>query len=211
MTRSGIHLYDRIRMRTLLIDYGSGNLRSAAKALEASGLEVQVSADPKGVAKADLLVLPGQGHFGQVMASFLASGFEEGVRGHITVGKPFLGICVGMQILYEASEEAPQIQGLGLIPGTVRRFRAKQVPQMGWNTVHFAPGAFEILSGRYFYYANSYYGPLVEGSAGVSEYEGTEFTAVYAKDNVVAPQFHPEKSGQTGQAFLKALRRYFSG
>ncbi|MER3480422.1 MAG: imidazole glycerol phosphate synthase subunit HisH [Meiothermus sp.] len=198
-------------MRTLLIDYGSGNLRSAAKALEASGLEVRVSADPKDVAEADLLVLPGQGHFGQVMGSFLASGFEEGVRGHIASGKPFLGICVGMQILYEASEEAPQTRGLGLIPGTVRRFRAEHVPQMGWNTVGFDRGAFEPLSGRYFYYANSYYGPLVEGSVGVSEYEGTEFTAVYAKDNLVAPQFHPEKSGQTGQAFLQALRRYFGG
>jgi glutamine amidotransferase len=195
-------------MKTLLIDYGSGNIRSAAKALEASGLEVLVSADPLKVRGQDLLVLPGQGHFRQVMEAFAASGFAEPLCEHIAAGKPFVGICVGMQILFEASDEAPNLPGLGLIAGTVRRFKAKNVPQMGWNTVQFS-GAFTRLNGQHFYYANSYYGPLVEGSVGISTYGGTAFTAAYARDNIVAPQFHPEKSGGAGLAFLAELKGYF--
>lgn len=195
-------------MKTLLIDYGSGNLRSAAKGLEAAGFTVTLSANPAEARSHDLLVLPGQGHFGQVMRSFLHSGFEEGVREHIARGKPFLGICVGMQILFEASEEAPEVPGLGLIPGTVRRFRAPRVPQMGWNTVEFS-GWLEGLSERYFYFVHSYYAPVVEGSIGISMYDGTPYTAVYAHGNVVAPQFHPEKSGASGLELLRSLRTHF--
>lgn len=195
-------------MKTLLIDYGSGNLRSAAKGLEAAGFDVRVSADPADAARHDLLVLPGQGHFGQVMRSFLDSGFEEGVRGHIAAGKPFLGICVGMQILFERSEEAPETPGLGLIPGRVRRFKAPRVPQMGWNTVEFE-GWLGALSERYFYFVHSYYAPLVEGGVGTTVYDGTPYTSVYAKDNVVAPQFHPEKSGASGLELLRQVRDYF--
>ncbi|WP_018465442.1 imidazole glycerol phosphate synthase subunit HisH [Calidithermus timidus] len=195
-------------MKTLLIDYGSGNLRSAAKALEATGYAVRVSSDPAEAKKADLLVLPGQGHFGQVMRSFRASGFEGVVREHIASGKPFLGICVGMQILFEGSEEAPEVAGLGLVPGVLARFRARRVPQMGWNTVEYQ-GLFQALSGRYFYFVHSYYAPLVEGSVGITDYEGTRFTAVYARDNLVAPQFHPEKSGDSGLSLLRAIQEYF--
>jgi glutamine amidotransferase len=130
-------------MKTLLIDYGSGNLRSAAKALEAAGFAVSVASDPRACPEASLLVLPGQGHFGQVMAAFRASGFVERVLDHIQKGLPFLGICVGMQILYQESEEAPGVKGLGLFPGVVRRFPRGRVPQMGWNRVRlegpFAP------------------------------------------------------------------------
>ena len=107
-------------MKALLIDYGSGNLRSAAKALEAAGFSVAVAQDPKAHEEADLLVLPGQGHFGQVMRAFQESGFVERVRRHLERGLPFLGICVGMQVLYEGSEEAPGVRGLGLVPGEVR-------------------------------------------------------------------------------------------
>jgi len=195
-------------VKTLLIDYGSGNLRSAAKALEATGYDVKVSPDPAEARKADLLVLPGQGHFGQVMRSFEASGFEGAVREHIAAGKPFLGICVGMQILFEGSEEAPEVAGLGLVPGALARFRARRVPQMGWNTVEYQ-GLFQALSGRYFYFVHSYYAPLVEGSVGITDYEGTHFTAVYARDNLVAPQFHPEKSGDSGLSLLRAIQDYF--
>jgi glutamine amidotransferase len=195
-------------MNTLLIDYGSGNIRSAAKALGAAGYEVLVSDDPAARPEAELLVLPGQGHFRQVMEAFEASGFEARVREHIAAGKPFLGICVGMQILFESSEEAPGKSGLGIIAGRVQRFKAGNVPQMGWNRVEFA-GAFSGLSGQHFYYANSYFGPLVEGSIGISEYEGTRFTAAYARANVVAPQFHPEKSGSAGLNFLQQLKGYF--
>ena len=148
-----------VRMKALLIDYGSGNLRSAAKALEAAGFSVAVAQDPKAHEEADLLVLPGQGHFGQVMRAFQESGFVERVRRHLERGLPFLGICVGMQVLYEGSEEAPGVRGLGLVPGEVRRFRAGRVPQMGWNALEFG-GAFAPRTGRHFYFANSYYGPV---------------------------------------------------
>jgi glutamine amidotransferase len=195
-------------VRTLLIDYGSGNLRSAAKALEAAGFSVAVSADPHAHPGADLLVLPGQGHFGQVMRAFRESGFLERVLRHLERGLPFLGICVGMQVLYEGSEEAPGVEGLGLFPGEVRRFRAGRVPQMGWNALAFQ-GAFAPLSGRHFYFANSYYGPLTPHSLGTGEYEGTSFTALLARENLLAPQFHPEKSGKAGLAFLALARRYF--
>ncbi len=195
-------------MKTLLIDYGSGNLHSAAKALQATGYAVKVSADPGEVARHDLLVLPGQGHFGQVMRSFQSSGFEEGVRQHIALGKPFLGICVGMQILFAGSEEAPGVAGLGLAPGCLVRFQARRVPQMGWNTVEY-PALFAHLSGRYFYFVHSYYAPVGEGSLGLAEYEGTRFTALYARENLVAPQFHPEKSGAAGLALLEAIQAYF--
>lgn len=196
-------------MRTLLIDYGSGNLRSAAKALEVAGYAVTVSDKPAAARTADLLVLPGQGHFGQVMQSFQASGFEDNVRSHIQAGKPFLGICVGMQILYQGSDEAPEVLGLGLIQARVQRFRARKVPQMGWNTVGFA-APFAQLDQRYFYFVHSYFGPVVQGSVGLCRYENTVFTALYAHNNIVAPQFHPEKSGAAGLALLGAIRNYFS-
>ncbi|MFZ8813276.1 MAG: imidazole glycerol phosphate synthase subunit HisH [Thermus aquaticus] len=195
-------------MKALLIDYGSGNLRSAAKALEAAGFAVTVASDPRACPEADLLVLPGQGHFGQVMAAFRASGFVERVLDHIQKGLPFLGICVGMQILYQESEEAPGVKGLGLFPGVVRRFPRGRVPQMGWNRVRLE-GPFASLSGRHFYFANSFFGPLAPEALGVGEYEGTPFAALLARENLLAPQFHPEKSGRAGLAFLALARRHF--
>jgi imidazole glycerol phosphate synthase subunit hisH (EC 2.4.2.-) len=195
-------------MKALLIDYGSGNLRSAANALEAAGFAVRVASDPRACPEASLLVLPGQGHFGQVMAAFRASGFVDRVLDHIQKGLPFLGICVGMQILYQESEEAPGVKGLGLFPGVVRRFPRGRVPQMGWNRVRLE-GPFAPLSGRHFYFANSYYGPLTPHSLGVGEYEGTPFAALLARENLLAPQFHPEKSGRAGLAFLALARRHF--
>ncbi len=198
-------------MKTLVIDYGSGNVRSVAKALEASGFAVRVSASPKDAEGADLLVLPGQGHFRQVMEAFRASGFEDAVRGHLEAGRPFLGICVGLQLLFEGSEEAPGTPGLGLVSGVVRRFRARKVPQMGWNRVLFRTGSpFDALEGRHFYFVHSYYAPLVSETEGEAEYEDTRYTALLARENLLAPQFHPEKSSRAGLRFLELTRRYFA-
>ncbi len=198
-------------MKTLVIDYGSGNLRSVAKALTASGFDVAISSDPADAQGADLLVLPGQGHFRQVARAFAASGFEEAVRRHIESDLPFLGICVGLQLLFERSEEAPDTPGLGIVAGTVRRFSTGKVPQMGWNQVHLRPGpVFAELDGRYFYFVHSYYAPLVTDTAGEAEYEGTRYTALLVRGNLVAPQFHPEKSSRAGLAFLTLLHRHYA-
>jgi glutamine amidotransferase len=113
-----------------------------------------------------------------------------------------------MQILYQESEEAPGVKGLGLFPGVVRRFPRGRVPQMGWNRVRLE-GPFAPLSGRHFYFANSFFGPLTPEALGVGEYEGTPFAALLARENLLAPQFHPEKSGRAGLAFLALARRHF--
>ncbi len=199
-------------MKTLVIDYGSGNLRSVAKALLASGYDVRVSDRPEAAKGMDLLVLPGQGHFRQVAEAFRASGFEDAVRSHIASGRPFLGICVGLQLLFEGSEEAPGTPGLGLVPGVVRRFARGKVPQMGWNRVVFRQGSpFSDLSGRFFYFVHSYYAPLVPETEGEAEYAGTRYTAFLRRGNLLAPQFHPEKSSRAGLAFLARARAYFAG
>jgi len=147
-------------MRTILIDYGAGNLHSVYKALLKTGFDVELSNDPKKAAQADALVLPGQGHFRQVMEEFLASGFEPVVRAHIEAGKPFFGICVGLQILMRSSEEAPDVDGLGILDGDVKRFcdPSVSVPQMGWNEFHAysnPPLLAGIPSGSFAYFAHT--------------------------------------------------------
>ncbi len=197
-------------MKTLVIDYGSGNLRSAARALIVAGFDVTVSDDPRQAGQADLLVLPGQGHFAQVMRAFRASGFEGAVREHVARGRPFFGICVGLQLLFEGSEEAPDVPGLGLVQGRVQRFRAKKVPQMGWNRVFFSENSpFFGLNGRFFYFVHSYYAPVVPETDGLASYAETPFSAGLRQGPLVATQFHPEKSSRAGLSFLTRLKRYF--
>ncbi len=218
--------------RAAVIDYGAGNLRSVERALAAVGFEVRTLTAPAPLAEDELLVLPGQGRFGQVMRAFHASGFLGTVAAHLEADRPFLGICVGLQLLLDGSEEDPDVPGLGLIPGWVRRFPAGvSVPQMGWN--RFAPfGTGPLLEGLsendYVYFANSYYADvgadlgagLAHGSGGrtatngwqvtsgaLSEYGGVEYLSALSRGNLHATQFHPEKSQAVGLRVLANLGR----
>jgi glutamine amidotransferase len=199
-------------MTTLLIDYGAGNLHSVHKALLRSGVEVEVSADPARAAAADALVLPGQGHFGQVMRSFLASGFEPVVRRHLAAGKPFLGICVGLQLLLQGSEEAPDVPGLAVLPGRVLRFPAGlRVPQMGWNRIRkrgSSPLLEGIEDGAHVYFANSYYADFDERLEGAeTSYGQIRFLSAISDGALHAVQFHPEKSQRVGLRILANFSR----
>ena len=194
----------------LLLDYGAGNIRSAAKALERAGMNVTVSSNPADVAHADAIVIPGQGHFRQVMEAFEQSGFHAPVMHAAQTGKPILGICVGMQLLFTDSEEAPGVSGLNLIPGTVRKFQPApelKVPQMGWNALEVR-GEAPILHGlgqdAYAYFVHSYYVPLdtpIQNGA-VTQF-GVPFWSALSHGNIHATQFHPEKSGEVGLHILR--------
>lgn len=204
-------------MRTALIDYGAGNLHSVHKALVAAGLEVIVTADPAQAASADALVLPGQGHFGQAMGAFLASGFEPLIRDHLRRRRPFLGICVGLQLLMESSEEAPGVPGLGLLGGRVRRFDDSggddgkvSVPQMGWNRLDRRGDPALLRSvpdGAYVYFANSYYVDFEATLPGATtRYGRITFLSALSDGPLCATQFHPEKSQRVGLAILGNFR-----
>ncbi|HZJ08444.1 MAG TPA: imidazole glycerol phosphate synthase subunit HisH [Trueperaceae bacterium] len=203
------------RPRAVVIDYGAGNLHSIARAMQRAGLAPEVTADPLAATDADLLVLPGQGRFGQVARAFAASGFEPLVRDHIAAGRPFLGVCVGLQLLLERSEEDPDVPGLGIVPGEVRRFSgAVRVPQMGWNSITKlgSPTLFNgVPDGAYVYFANSYYAlPRGVGASApgtTTSYGATEFRSAFSLGNLHATQFHPEKSQAVGLRVLENLRR----
>jgi glutamine amidotransferase len=200
-------------MKVILVDYGAGNLHSVAKALSSAGLDPSVSSAPEDATDADALILPGQGHFRQVMDSFKLSGFEPKVRNHLAFGKPFLGICVGLQILVEASEEAPGLPGLGLLKGTVRRFSGNNitVPQMGWNQVFRRGDPFLLRGlpdGGYAYFANSYFVDFADLSlpGAITSYGNCDFLSVFSNGNMHATQFHPEKSQDYGISVLRNFR-----
>lgn len=217
MTVRAAHAADRVdetaaALATVVIDYGAGNLPSVTRALARAGLEPRVADAPQRARGADLLVLPGQGHFGQVMRAFRASGFEPLVREHIAAGKPFLGICVGLQLLLDGSDEAPDEPGLGVVHGRVRRFPTgiDPVPQMGWNTIAKVgdPALLAgVPDGAYVYFANSYYAELAEDAAvgARTTYAGVEFQSAISIGALHATQFHPEKSQAVGLRILSNL------
>ena len=202
----------------LLLDYGAGNVRSAARALERAGMTVRVSQSPADVPHAAALVVPGQGHFRQVMESFEHGGFHGPVMDAAHAGVPLLGICVGMQMLFEGSEEAPGVPGLGLLPGQVRKFEAApghKVPQMGWNALE-PRGDSPLLRGlnadAYAYFVHSYYVPLeVQVEHGAVTGYGVPFWSALSSGNLHAAQFHPEKSGAVGLALLENFGRVVGG
>lgn len=198
-----------------IIDYGMGNLRSVQKGFEKIGAEAVITADPQVVLEADKVVLPGVGAFRDCMHNLEQAGFVEPILRVITEGRPFLGICVGMQLLFTDSVEFGLYRGLNIIPGHVLRFpddmtiaaEKLKVPQMGWNQLHFErrPPAFEgVADGSNVYFVHSYYvKPDNDDVIATTTDYGLEFCSAIWKDNIVATQFHPEKSQDVGLQILK--------
>jgi glutamine amidotransferase len=203
--------------RLAVADTGSGNLRSVEKALLRAGAEVVVTGDPDIIAAADKIVVPGQGAFGGCVAGLSRDGgaLRQVVVEAVRAGKPYLGICLGLQVLFEGSEEDPSCQGLGILPGRVRRFSERpglKVPHMGWNGTSRPGGGAtaqalrDIPEGTYFYFVHSYFAvPARAEDLALVSTHGEPFCAAVARDNLFACQFHPEKSQQAGLALLKAF------
>ncbi len=199
-----------------IIDYEMGNLRSVEKAFESLGFAARVSADPQDIASADKLVLPGVGAFADCVGNLRTGGFVEPLLAHVKAGKPLLGVCVGMQMLFDESEEFGRHQGLGLIPGKVVRFPAGmlengerlKVPHMGWNNLlqkQESPLFAGVEDESYVYFVHSYYCQAENESdvAASCRYGDVEFCASLWHDNIMATQFHPEKSQGIGLQIFK--------
>ncbi len=197
-------------MSVVVADLGSGNLRSVEKALAAVGADVRVSADPDVVAGADRLVVPGQGAFGACAVALNRAGgaLRQALRAFLDTGRPYFGICIGMQLLFETSEENPDAQGLGVLPGRVRRFAEQpglKVPHMGWNQTRRGPTAAGGLpDGAFYYFVHSYYpDPARPEDVALTSQHGVSFCAAVARGPIFATQFHPEKSQAAGLALLR--------
>jgi imidazole glycerol-phosphate synthase subunit HisH len=206
----------RARVVVAVADTGSGNLRSVEKALAAAGADVTVTADPDQLARADKIVVPGQGAFGGCMAGLSRDGgaLGQAVVEAIGAGRPYLWICLGMQILFDGSEEDPGCRGLGVFPGQVRRFAPApglKIPHMGWNAARRGPAAGSrvldsIPDQTFFYFVHSYYAdPARPEDVALASSHGVGFCAAVARENVFACQFHPEKSQAAGLAILRAF------
>jgi imidazole glycerol-phosphate synthase subunit HisH len=198
-------------MKIGIIDYGMGNLGSVANACRFLDLSAEIVTRPDELGGCGAMILPGVGAFGDCMAHLREHGFAEPVTRWIADGRPFLGICLGLQVLFESSEESPGVRGLGILPGAVRRFdlpAAYKVPQIGWNSVRPARPGCPLFGGirddAYFYFVHSYYADPSSPDvvAGRTEY-GVAYASAVWKDNLLAVQFHPEKSQQEGLAMLR--------
>ena len=191
-----------------VIDYGAGNLRSVENTLREVSAEHEVTRDPAKIASATKIILPGVGHFGQMMRALDELKMRAPLIDRIGAGVPFLGVCLGLQALFESSEEAPAERGLAIFKGVVRRFSGEQrIPHMGWNNLDRVRESrlLEGLGDRPFvYFANSYYAPAVPETSASCEY-GAVFAAVIEHRNISAVQFHPEKSGAAG---LRIIRNF---
>lgn len=188
-----------------ILDYGCGNLRSLENALEALGLASRRVDSAEALGAVDRLIQPGVGHFGHAMLQLRQRGLEGPVKAFVASGRPILGICLGMQLLFEGSEEAPETLGLGLLPGRFEAFAdpALKVPHMGWSAVDFGDRAGNA------YFVHSYFLPAWPGSApsqrlGLARY-GRPFVAAFRSGNLAGCQFHPEKSGAWGLALLEEM------
>jgi len=194
-----------------VIDYKAGNLASVRKAIAHLGESSELVDTPEAIAKAQRLLLPGVGNFSSTERIF-STGMAEAIREAITRGAPFMGICVGMQWLYQGSTEAPESKGLGLFDGMVERFQATElkVPHVGWNTLEIRENS-RLFAGvdraSFVYFTHSYRAPIGLETAAVTTY-GEGFAAAVERDNVFATQFHPEKSGAAGLKILENFLRW---
>lgn len=207
-------------MDIAIMDYGIGNLRSAEKAFQHLGFDAHLVQDPAALATAKKIVLPGVGAFGECMRNLESHGFVGPLRKEVANGKPLLGICVGLQMLFEGSEETPGVQGLGLLKGRVRKFagqpfagaNALKVPQIGWNSLEVPREHLlfrELPAGSHVYFVHSFYAEAADPSDVLawSQY-GLRFCAAAGRGNIAGVQFHPEKSQTTG---LQILRNFGNG
>jgi len=196
-----------------ILDYGAGNLRSVQNTLDEilsagdpGGRLYTLVRDAAGLRAAGKILLPGVGHFGQMMRALDSLGVRDVLRERLAAGVPFLGICLGMQALFESSEEAPEVRGLGIFPGVVRRFSGDtRVPHMGWNQIEPRAGS-RLLQGLpprpFVYFAHSYYVPETEHAAALCTY-GVRYTAAIESQNIFGVQFHPEKSAEAGLTVMR--------
>jgi glutamine amidotransferase len=189
-----------------VFDYGAGNLRSIQNTLGAIGASYELVRDAASLRRAEKIILPGVGHFGQTMRAVDDLGVREAFVERIRAGVPFLGICLGLQALFESSEEAPGVRGLGIYPGQVRRFQGDaRIPHMGWNQLDpNRPTRLLRNAGDhpFVYFAHSYYCPVIEETAATCDYT-IPYTAVLEHANVFGVQFHPEKSGALGLQIVR--------
>jgi imidazole glycerol-phosphate synthase subunit HisH len=189
-----------------ILDYGAGNLRSVQNTLGEIGAEHELVGDAASLSRANKIILPGVGHFGQMMRALDQLQVREALIERIRAGVPFLGICLGLQGLFESSEEAPEERGLGLFQGEIRRFPATaRVPHMGWNEIEPRNGS-KLLKGLaphpYLYFAHSYYAPVTDATAATCNYTAP-YAAVLETKNIFGVQFHPEKSGPIGLQIVR--------
>ena len=187
----------------IVLDYGGGNLKSVTNILDKLRYTYNLTDKKEAILEADRIILPGQGHFGQFMESLNSKGLTDALTQKINSGTPFLGICLGIQVLFEESEEAPGVKGLGIFKGKVVRFTQGKVPQIGWNELKITTNN-TVLTNDYVYFVNSYH-VIPENKQIVSAYSNyyMDFVASIEYKNIFAFQFHPEKSGEVGFEFFR--------
>lgn len=196
-----------------IVDYGMGNLRSVQKAIENQGFEAKITSNPEDIFAATGLVLPGVGAFADCMMNLKDRGMIEPLKNYLSSGKPFLGICLGLQLLFEEGEEDGIHKGIGFLKGRVRKFtlpKEFKVPHMGWNTIDLkkeSPIFKDIPDGTSFYFVHSYYVEPTEDVIAATSSYGLDFCSAIVKDNVFAIQFHPEKSSTWGLKILNNFGR----
>ena len=194
-----------------VIDYGMGNLRSVEKAFQFLGFHAVITDRPEQAEGATHLVLPGDAAFGDAMRNLVELGWDDLILKGVEQGKPFLGICMGMQLMFDESEEGGKHRGLGMLPGRIVKFPAtERVPQIGWNQIAIERSV-EILDGvpegSYFYFVHSYYVDAADADRVATTEYGQEYTSIAARDNALGVQFHPEKSQQIGLRLLRNFAR----